>query len=639
MRYSLLLFTFFLSLQLKVKAQDSRIIPLKSDESRAKFYHEATSLFRTSSEGDTLKGLPFFDDFTNTYGIPDSERWLISGGTYINNNFAVNPPGFNVATFDGLDAEGRPYEMEQNLSGQTDVLTSRPIDLSGYTVEDSLYLSFWWQAGGLGESPDPDENDRLVLEFKDPFVKEKWRTIWEKRSDSSGFNPEMIGFKGSQLEQYLYNGFQFRFKAYGNRTEMSDVWHVDYVYFDKNRTIKDSSIKDLAILSAPQTILNSYTSVPYKHLSAISDSQLKPSLSIKVKNYFPRGSRENTIVNDDTKPNLLIDEFTGMVLDTFSADEVVFSPIPLHPDPLPETVKEISWMLDYSKLKSLDQPLKLKYYYNQNFSDFSKDTVTFLANNKIVDSTILYNYYAYDDGTAEAVHGISYEGDIAVKFNAPITDSIIGVKINFVPIKIDHTGRRITIKLFNSITEGKGDEELIASKDEEVFYPGINKFVTYHFDKPVAVNGDFYIGFHQYSIDDFIDVGYDLNRKSSDKIFYKKSGAWKAFEAPRAEGSLLIRPVFGGSHYQLVAGNKDLSNNQLNNIELYPNPASENINLFGEFTIAEILDISGNVVKRQDFSGAGESKVLNVADLEPGMYFIKFTGDKTAGIRKIVISR
>lgn len=46
--------------------------------------------------------------------------------------------------------------------------------------------------------------------------------------------------------KYLYNGFQFRFKNYASLTGNNDHWHIDYVRLDKNRSVTDTSISDIA---------------------------------------------------------------------------------------------------------------------------------------------------------------------------------------------------------------------------------------------------------------------------------------------------------------------------------------------------------------------------------------------------------
>ena len=76
---------------------------------------------------DTLN-LPFFDDFSTSSLYPDSSKWL-NNQVYVNNHFPVYPPTLNVATFDVLNAEGRPYNLTINkdFNSAGDSLISQPI--------------------------------------------------------------------------------------------------------------------------------------------------------------------------------------------------------------------------------------------------------------------------------------------------------------------------------------------------------------------------------------------------------------------------------------------------------------------------------------------------------------------------------
>ncbi|MEM6298564.1 MAG: hypothetical protein AAF740_07750, partial [Bacteroidota bacterium] len=111
--------------------------------------------------------LPFIEDFSSTRGrFPDSTKWEVGGGTHINNEMGDSPPSLNMATFDGFDANGQPYDIRNPTSiDVTDVLTSRYIDLDTLTVLDQVLLTFYWQLQGAGERP--DLRDFLLLQFKD----------------------------------------------------------------------------------------------------------------------------------------------------------------------------------------------------------------------------------------------------------------------------------------------------------------------------------------------------------------------------------------------------------------------------------------------------------------------------------------
>ncbi|WP_332369098.1 hypothetical protein [Spirosoma telluris] len=123
----------------------------------------ACSLRASLAVAQTSLQLPFFDDFATSAARsgsiqPDPARWQPGSGVYINNTMAIDQPTVNVATFDGLAANGRPYTINNPLDqGYTDTLESKPINLAGLSAGSAVYLSFYWQTKGLGELPDPGD--------------------------------------------------------------------------------------------------------------------------------------------------------------------------------------------------------------------------------------------------------------------------------------------------------------------------------------------------------------------------------------------------------------------------------------------------------------------------------------------------
>src|SRR5690606_23435407 len=90
---------------------------------------------RTKSTGPL--SLPFWDDFSTVApGYPDT-LWVHSNSVYISNGIGLNPPSINVATFDGLDSLGSPYNPNETSSvGFTDKMTSRPLLMTEVPVNE-----------------------------------------------------------------------------------------------------------------------------------------------------------------------------------------------------------------------------------------------------------------------------------------------------------------------------------------------------------------------------------------------------------------------------------------------------------------------------------------------------------------------
>ncbi len=187
---------------------------------------------------DTLS-LPFFDDFSNYTGHPDTSRWEIGGGTFVNIGIGISPPSLGVVTFDGISENGTPYEFRPNFpKGTADNLTSLPIDLSNLSTFDAVSISFFWQQGGFGEAPDEKQGDSLILEFKIPLTDSTfgWRVVWGVEAVDT-LAADTVQFAEVFLTDsaFFISDFQFRFRNRGTLSGSYDNWHLDYIILDAFR--------------------------------------------------------------------------------------------------------------------------------------------------------------------------------------------------------------------------------------------------------------------------------------------------------------------------------------------------------------------------------------------------------------------
>ncbi|MBA2406683.1 MAG: hypothetical protein H0V65_01635, partial [Chitinophagales bacterium] len=147
-------------------------------------------LFDTKAQTHTRSAisLPFLDDFSYEGLLPNPE-WWINSGAFVNTTFPINPVSIGVATLDGLNGNGVPYDtLSFNFGsiGAADTLSSMPILMATLSSADSLYFSFFYQPGGIGDEPNSEAfnvsnygvafGDSLVLEYKDNLG--LWHHIW-----------------------------------------------------------------------------------------------------------------------------------------------------------------------------------------------------------------------------------------------------------------------------------------------------------------------------------------------------------------------------------------------------------------------------------------------------------------------------
>ncbi len=129
--------------------------------------------YNLSAEENEALHLPFFDDFSTSKIYPNQAKWS-DMDVFINTDFSFRPTNIGVATFDAIDQTGAIYENADWVAFQADYLTTNSIRLDSIftpvtrelTPEDSLYLSFFYQPQGMGDSPDPW--DTLLLELRRP---------------------------------------------------------------------------------------------------------------------------------------------------------------------------------------------------------------------------------------------------------------------------------------------------------------------------------------------------------------------------------------------------------------------------------------------------------------------------------------
>jgi len=624
------LFFFFFPLlffAISSYAQQPQIIisPITTDPSRG-ISLEQTKSFRTNTSTtalditDTILNLPFFDDFAESNINPNPIKWKRNGGTYINDNYGINPPSYNVATFDGIDYKGNAYNRTTSsaIKGKADELTSSFIDLSSYLPSDSVYLSFFWQAGGLGDLPEPIESDHFSLEFKDSSG--KWQEVWSIEKDSSAFTETLIPILD---QKYFFNNFQFRFLSYGLLSGSYDVWNLDYILLDKGRSKADTNYFDLAIVNKPSSLLKHYYAMPYKQFFPFIAKETNTSVQFDV---FNHSNSPNPMLmnNPDSLPNHLIDEYTGTVLDSFGISVISSS----------KTYNTATWAPDYSKLASFDKPLYLKYIFTPGVTD---DTVLFGANNSVSNQVILDNYYAYDDGTAEFAFATNDDkAEVAVNYSLNTPDSLIGVYIDFLPIQNNLEGKTFEIKAWKSVNLGHGDESVIVSQKVKLKYAENGVLPAFYFDTPVPISGDFFIGFAQL-IKDYVFVGLDFNTDNSSKIFFKFQNIWNAYQGQYFPASFLIRPIFGGNNYipapPILAvtpkTEKEFS------VTIFPNPSTGTFQIKGAVNKIVVYNLSGLVVKELSFQEEDSAKSFNLDDQPSGLYIARFSGSNGLDVKRI----
>lgn len=574
---------------------------------------------------------PFFEDFYDNSHVPNQEKW-IDNYAFINTNYPINPISIGVATLDAIDENGDLYATTDDIY-VSDYLTSRYINLGTYEG-DEVYFSFFYQPGGNGELP--ESKDSLVLEFYQPTL-DSWFYVWSISADSlAEFQQVIIAVQ----DTFIADSFQFRFYNYtslsvkdipgANPGSLSnaDLWHIDYIKLDNNTLQSHEQINDLGFVQPMSSILVNYNSIPWSHFEASIFTGRNNVIEHYIRNsYEVQGSRDRFYIVKNLESGAQISPFAEPQGEIYEAS----------------TINQFEDYLD-PQITYDEEPLgryKIGCYFNMNPGEYpGNDTIWSIYN--------FLNYYAYDDGTAEFGFGLKGEavqnGFLAKKFNTYMEDQLVAVDICFnktrnnynasVPFKIfvwdDISPEQDNLDSPNNILYAEGE-------DDEERYPdstyGFNSFKRYYLHDTIDVGKIFYVGWQQLS-NDFINVGYDLNNKHRDKIYYNVTGNW-VVPTSSLDGSLMIRPVFVSD---IIVHNK----HQKNNLDfiIYPNPASDYLfiepnyqNKTSDYLIT-ILDISGRKLTQQKYNHQ-----LTINHLKNGMYIIQISDGKSIFSKKFIVSK
>lgn len=604
--YKLLYLTFIAFLFQNGIGQEL-ILPLNNNsvlKSNAKIFPSKKAV------DDFLLEVPFLDDFSNNSPFPDSSNWE-DRDAFINHTYAVNPVSSGVATLDAIDEMGSVYSNAtiHPKSFIADYLTSHPINLD-YPASDSIYLSFYYQSTGLGLMP--MEPDSLCIDFYNPSL-DSWSNIWHIPGDTiEPFQQVMIPVIDTA---FLKNGFKFRFRNrasmpkntdYKDKRGNVDHWHIDYVRLDRQRSFKDTIIRDVAYTSPPSSMLKDYESLPWDHLEKALNTQYLNNINI---NYFNNDSAVRSITRYLEINDLL--------------NNNTYSPgLPTTQDISPGTTTSFNISTYYPfDFETGDTALfEIKSYIRTD--DFDNK-----ANDTIRRTQVFKDYFAYDDGIAERAYGLRGQGTnggiMAVRFESFISDQLGGLDIYFTQLmdslNLDYY---FTFKIWDDIDGAPGNVLYYQDVDYRVMYgTELNKFTRIKFENPVTVDGVFYVGIQQYNIY-MLNIGLDVNNPASSNIIYTTGTDWKESEAP---GSLMIRP-YVKRYYSSAAEQIQ----EQRSVIVYPNPVSEFLNFkFSDTSIEEnihikLYNITGQIVA----SETNSNESIYVGHLPEGVYIATFQSEQ-----------
>lgn len=595
-----ILFLLFTCVSFVTQAQEY-ILPLQENliinkRSRIKEY---------TAQKPTVLSLPFFEDFTDNDPYPNSERWA-DHYVYINNTMGRNVISRGVATFDALNEKGDVYydTITANTLIYADSLTSQAIDLSVHQPSDSVYLSFFYQRKGFGFSPKPADSLMLYLLKSNG----EWQKVWSLQGDTAQAPFMQVMVRVSDTD-YFNNHFQMRWINKATKGISDSHWNLDYIRLDAGRSQSDTVIRDIAFTKDPESILNDFTSMPFRHFKTNPGSFLVTNLSAYLKNNGPASANIpvgytakvlsagtnlgsgtiNTGLSPFTENNILFPMYNAGAFNPANPnDKVVY---------------------------------ENRFYCNSNYPNESE------TNDTIIYNQVFDHYFAYDDGTAEQSYFLNLQpnapGATAVEYALYAPDTLKGIAIRFARTLPASDLKEFAIRVYRDIAVNGGSDIMLY--EEDFLYPviedTINKFSVYAFTQPVAMNaGTFFISIVQPAggTSDSLQIALDANRTGGNHRYFKVLNNW---EPSLLDGALLLRPIVG-TGFQLGIHDQDLPEVKWS---IHPNPATDNVTVRLSETNKKtahynIVDIQGKLIQSGKTAG---NQDIDIHSLSPGIYFIK----------------
>ncbi|HMR43183.1 MAG TPA: T9SS type A sorting domain-containing protein, partial [Saprospiraceae bacterium] len=432
-----------------------------------------------------------------------------------------------------------------------------------------------------------------------------------------------------------------------------------YIRLDKDRIGASRNFNDMAWVEKPNSFLKTYRAMPLNHFRNFEAQEMLEELNGKVFNNFSTekklGDNRVTFFEEESGIRMAVDSFTLFSGKTaeFKSNEsrdTINNFLTQRSTTSSELIRnEIIDLINQSPLFSLDKMnLKIRYNLIVDGDEITTETSA-KTNNQVSSCTILDNYFAYDDGTAErAIEANGIGTKIAVKFRANLKDTLRAVQFHFPRVNGDVSGQLFTLQVWIGELDpfdNVPDYQLIFKKP---IYPSnftdtLEAFTTYvltdSMDRGIEIPaGDFYIGWQQESASTSpIPVGLDVNNPDAiENLYFNLGNKWEQFDNNSffIPGALMLRPVMGSVTPPATSQVDEASQNANSSLslKLFPNPAGDVLNMklsrqSREDFRFQIFNSTGQIVKNGIFEPQ-----ISTAGLAEGMYFVKVFSNKNARV-------
>lgn len=415
--------------------------------------------------------------------------------------------------------------------------------------------------------------------------------------------------------RWFINNFQFRFRNLASLEDNGivgwasnvDQWNIDYVRLDVNRSQNDLYPNDLAFVMPTTSILKKYQAMPW---SQYRDSDLAGAFDNKMAN------QSQNVKNSYYTYN--IRKVGGGQVASYTPNNENSQPYYDHG--LHDVAAHATPAFNFTSLPT-DASDSATFIITHIFQEVGTGDDR-RCNDTCVFEQKFSNYYAYDDGTAEAGYSILStmtipEAYFAMRFKLAVPDTLRAIKMWFNSVLEDANIADFTLMVWDDSGNRPGTVLYEQRQQVPSHAEAYTDFVTYRLDNPVAIDGTFYVGFYQnHSVQ--LNLGFDQNTDSRENFLYKTASQWCE---PFLKGTPMIRPVIGAP----IPVPVDIADQNVAGINVYPNPATTILNVIlpdgNGVANCRIFDTFGRLVDNR----RGDGNTLNVSHLAPGLYILQIT--------------
>ncbi|MBR0078543.1 MAG: T9SS type A sorting domain-containing protein [Bacteroidales bacterium] len=418
--------------------------------------------------------------------------------------------------------------------------------------------------------------------------------------------------------RWFVNNFQFRFRNMASLEDNAivgwasnvDQWNIDYVRLDVNRSQNDLYPNDLAFVMPTTSILNKYQSMPW---SQYRDSDLKRSFVNKMSNL------SHNVKN--SYYTYKIQKVGGGQIATYTPNNENAEPYYDHG--LHTAAQHVNPPVEVTSLPT-DNSDSATFIITHIFQEVGTGDDR-RCNDTCIFEQKFNNYYAYDDGTAEAGYSVLStmtipEAYFAMRFTLAQPDTLRAVRMWFNSVLEDANFQEFTLMVWDDNGNRPGTVLYEQQHQLPAHADNFADFVTYRLDNPVAIEGTFYVGFFQ-NHSAQLNLGFDQNTDSREHFLYMTANEWRE---PFLLGTPMVRPVVGAP----IPVPVNVVSTENTGIQVYPNPATTTLTVVlpEHHTVGfyRIFDAFGKMVDSRRTS----ENSLNISGLTPGLYILQLTDNE-----------